>query len=779
MDDYKPFAISNFRTGFNESVEPWLLPRDAYQTMVNAHLYRGVLQKIPGYQLFARMTNRSQIVMIPAPDGVTDTFTVVLPTTPTSTKFFGYGTTIVGSSAETFTYSSDFSSTMLSLTGSSGGAGLVNLTNNTVTLNFIVPPPAGAYSTVFFEWDAEPAAGPYAIMGIKQYFNSNGGQSVLVFDQTRGGTIESNFGVLAQPPNALQSIVEVPHDYYQSAVVTGNSVTVTFSGTLAGKNFVPGTVRFLQFTSAGVPVNPVFPNTQITDNGFGGLQGNNVNPAVSFINYTTGAYTITFNVAPATGNVFDVTVGVYGDLFTGSISDFFSLYNYLYKAFFSNNVDQIMYYDGVAFRYLNPVLEAKLITSTGGVPSNEDITTCLHVFVNRERLLLISPTVEGTEEVFGVWWSAAGNPLDFTNNEFLRASTSEPIRAIGFINSDLVIRFAASERIFRYTGDAFSPFRFDSTNNLWACDAAYSSINYDSWFSSVGRPAIVGSDAVNVVRADEVIPDFTNPTFLSQQTPVPFISQTSIRQCYGERFDNIKEGWLCYNSNPVPEVSVTASDHILAFNYLDKTYAVYAFPFSCLGYGRIVNVPTWGTIFNEWQDMENNWDSYELQSDGLINLGGDQFDRVYELNSGNTLTIPGDDTVTPFPVLFDAITKNLNPFVEDGELARLGYLDLFVSAYPTSTLRVQFFVNDQLYVDGNDEIAGFYQETILTFDSMDAMSPTTAQTKVWKRIYVGAVGKVHTIRMYQNVLDFEVTDEQPVFVHSLVPYMKPAGRIFN
>ena len=778
MDDYKPFAISNFRTGFNESVEPWLLPRDAYQTMVNAHLYRGVLEKIDGYRLFARMTNRSQIVMTPAPDGVTTTFIVVLPSAPTSTNFFGYGTTIVGSSAETFSYDGDQSATVIDLLGSSGGDGTVDLATNTVTLNFAVAPPAGTYSTVFFEWDAAPAV-KTAIMGIKQYFNSNGGQSVLVFDQKRGGIIQSNFGILAAPPNALQTVVEVPHDYYQSAVVTGTGAMTTFSGTLAGKNFVPGTVRFLQFTSVGVPINPVPPNTQIIDNGFGGLQGNNVDPALSFINYTTGAYTITFLVAPASGNVFDVTVGVYGDLFTGSISDFFSLYNYLYKAFFANNVDQIMYYDGIAFRYLNPVLAPKLITATAGVPTNEDITTCLHVFVNRERLLLISPTVEGIEEVFGVWWSVAGAPLDFTNEEFLRASTSEPIRTIGFINSDLVIRFAASERVFRYTGDAFSPFRFDSTNNLWACDASYSAINYDSWFSSVGRPAIVGSDAVNVVRADEVIPDFTDPTRLSQQTPVPFMSQTSIRQCYGERFDDIKEGWLCYNSGPVDQSQVTASDHVLSFNYMDKTYSIYAFPFSCLGYGRIINVPTWGTIFEEWQNMSDTWDSYELQSNALIDLAGDQYDCVYELNSGNTLTVPGDPTTTPVPVLFDVITKNFNPFIEDGELCRLGYVDLFVSAYSTSTLRVQFFVNDQLYVDGNDEIAGYYQENIITFDSMDAMSPTNNQTKVWKRIYVGAVGKEHTVRFYQNIDDFETTDEQPVYIHSMVLYMKPAGRIFN
>jgi hypothetical protein len=274
-----------------------------------------------------------------------------------------------------------------------------------------------------------------------------------------------------------------------------------------------------------------------------------------------------------------------------------------------------------------------------------------------------------------------------------------------------------------------------------------------------------------VKRADEVIPDFTDPTLLSQQTPVPFINQTSIAQCYGERFDDIKEGWLCYNSGEGETVS-TASTNVLAFNYLDETYAIYEFPLSCLGYGRISNVPTWSTTFTKWSAEGDNWDAYNLQSNALIPLGGDQFDKVYQLNSGNSL---GNGTT---PITMSAITKNLNPFVEGGQLARFGYVDLYVSAYNDTTLRVQFFVDDNLYVDGSGEIQGYYQETSLTFSDTDSLS-SKPMTKVWKRIYVGSVGRVHTIRFYQNADDFSVSLAQPVFIHAMVLYMKPAGRIFG
>ena len=277
-------------------------------------------------------------------------------------------------------------------------------------------------------------------------------------------------------------------------------------------------------------------------------------------------------------------------------------------------------------------------------------------------------------------------------------------------------------------------------------------------------------------RVDEIIPDFTLPTTLSQQTPVPFINQTSIGQCYGERFDDFKEGWICYNSAPKDQSIPIVSDNVLSFNYLDETYAIYAFPFSCLGYGKIANVPTWSTTYTAWRADLDTWDDFDVQEDARINLGGDKYDRVFELKDGNFQTNVAGETI---PVAMDVISKNFNPFIEQGQLARLGYIDLFVSANQNSTLRVQFYLNDQLYVDSDGEPQGYYQETPLTFTPQDAMSPNTNQIKVWKRIYVGSVGKEHTIRFYQNTDDLIENPDQPIYIHAMVLYFKPAGRIFN
>lgn len=259
--------------------------------------------------------------------------------------------------------------------------------------------------------------------------------------------------------------------------------------------------------------------------------------------------------------------------------------------------------------------------------------------------------------------------------------------------------------------------------------------------------------------------------------PTISINQTSIGQCYGEKFDDFKEGWLCFKSAQGGSNSVSRSDNVLAFNYLDNTYSVYTFPLNCLGFGTVTASNVWGNDYDPWEDANYAWASFYESLGSLLDLGGDRYGKVYTLGSSNTLV---DATGVTQPILMDVISKNFNPFIEEGELCRLGYVDLLVSSNATSKLRIQFYRDDTLYVAADGNPAGAYQETILTFTPTDAMSPTTAQTKIWKRIYVGAVAREHTIRFYQNADDFTAdTLDQPIRIHSMVLYVKPAGRIFN
>ncbi len=52
---YEPFLIAPFTTGKSIGLNPWMLPKDAFPTLINARVNKGVLEKRQGYQLFAQM----------------------------------------------------------------------------------------------------------------------------------------------------------------------------------------------------------------------------------------------------------------------------------------------------------------------------------------------------------------------------------------------------------------------------------------------------------------------------------------------------------------------------------------------------------------------------------------------------------------------------------------------------------------------------------------------------------------------------------------------------
>lgn len=780
--EYTGFPISNFRTGFDEALEPWLVPRDAFQLMKNCHLYRGVIEKIPGYNIQTRMSYRTLAAMTGTIDGVNKTFTYQIPgNIPPRTA----GTVIqsaiapLAANKETFTDNGNGI-----LTGSNGGSGTINYAVDSpvvgqpagyVTVTFGTAPvdltvSGFQFNSVIIQYDGPTGvvSGDYntSIMGIKQYENSDGSQEVLIFNTRRMGILVNLTGAMLALQQLDYGIQEVPHETQTLNVV----VSPVFDGITVGPFLgdvttllTPGTVRFYLYDSSATTATLL---TTISDNGSGYLTDNNgyLNPtAQNFINYATGKFRLRFDAGhvPLAAYQLNFAGCIYGDTFTGDYTDFFDVANYLGYAFVTNAIDPPRYYDGACLHFLNTNLTVKPNTI-----APYDLSKVLHLAIQRERLLLISVYENNLPKLSTIYWSSAGAPLDFTNAEFLPAPTSQKIVAISVINTDLIVRFTNSERVFRYTSDAFAPFRWDTTNSIWRCDAPFSPINYDSWFSSIGSDAIVGSDGVNVRRVDEIIPDFTLNQRIADQQPVPSLSQTSIGQCYGERYDDFKEGWLCYRSYDTGNGGILPSNNVLAFSYLDDTYAIYTFPFTVLGFGRITTLDTWADAFTKWSLSEFTWDSYIESQNALINLAGDQNGNVFQIGDGNAIT---SEDGTVINCLFELISKDFNPFIEDGELARFGYVDFLLSSNAETKLRVQFYKDNQL----DTTYSTYYQETTIQ------LIPTFGQTKIWKRIYVGAVGREHTMRIYQNEEDFVDDENQPIRIHSIVPYFKAAGRIFG
>lgn len=773
MIDYQPFLISNFRTGFNEAMEPWLIPKDAFQVLNNAHLYRGVVEKIGGYSLYSQMSYRSVVQMTGVVDGVNQTFTTTLGTIPSTDKETIKAIVNVGTGQiETLTnngngeYVSSISGVVVGTINYVANSPVPAQPAGYITVTFSLPPvnmtPAAIqYNAVILEYDSFVGS-VQPIMGIKPYVGANNTQEILIFDTRRTGKIIDLGAAISTLHEMNYGIQEIPHEVQlnlDNAQTGFNGTIGPFIRTLPGGPYSRNLVVFKVFNNLGVLQGT------ITDNGAGVLTGALLDPvATNYINYFTGAWRMTFLAVVPANYTMNFYGSVYGNYWTGDKTNFFSTANYQTYTFMTNALDDPRYYDGTSIKYLDT-----RVNNTTNQVAPFYISKVLHFVVYNNRLVMLSMYIDNVPQLSMTRWSTIFEPLNWTNQEFLSAPTSDPICAFFLISTSLVVRFSASERNLTYTADAFSPFRWDPTNLMWRCDSNYGAINYDKWGSSVGLSAIVGSDGVNVTRVDEIIPDITNNARVDEQQPFPAIDQESIGQCYGQRFDSYKEGWLCYKkySDEDGIDGVQASDTVLAFNYMDSTYAVYEFPFSVLGTGKSVNSNVWENTFSRWKNAAFTWSSYSQTKNSLAELGGDQFGKVYEIGEGNSITSPVDGS--EIPCLMNVVTKDFNPYLEQGEQARFGYIDLLMSSNNDTAVRIQFYLNNQITPDYDT----YYQETKIQLIGI-------ADSKVWKRIYVGSIGKIHTIRIYQNAADFvDDISNQPVRIHAMCPYFKPAGRVFT
>lgn len=63
MAPYQPFPITEFKSGINTYLQPWIRPADAFEPLVNAHVYRGVLTKRNGSTIFGNQLADTNPVM--------------------------------------------------------------------------------------------------------------------------------------------------------------------------------------------------------------------------------------------------------------------------------------------------------------------------------------------------------------------------------------------------------------------------------------------------------------------------------------------------------------------------------------------------------------------------------------------------------------------------------------------------------------------------------------------------------------------------------------------
>lgn len=174
---YQSFLISNYSTGFDRELQPWLLPNDAFSELLDGYVYRGVTNKRDGYSGFAlgttsiptesRMVHQiTNVAGTGTIDGANRTFTWTL-TTPVARG----RVVITGSNpAQVLTDNG--------LGGFTGaGTGTIIYTTGAVSITFTAPPAVA--STVLLTYSYYPGL---PVMGVMNFYPTNNLRQLIVAD---------------------------------------------------------------------------------------------------------------------------------------------------------------------------------------------------------------------------------------------------------------------------------------------------------------------------------------------------------------------------------------------------------------------------------------------------------------------------------------------------------------------------------------------------------------------------------------------------------------------
>ena len=543
------------------------------------------------------------------------------------------------------------------------------------------------------------------------------------------------------------------HLVEDESVGTGDKSEVTFSGTLAN---VP--IRDLEITD-GVE--------KFTDNGDGTLTGDA--GGVGTIVYETGAFSVTFNAAPeidaditadynfypglpvmgiwehytATGRyllAFDTkrmckynsTTSLLNDMaeedtWTGLDYNFFHCCSATDdKIYITNGVDQIRTWDGTT-------LAALTVDYTGG--STNKVNTCKFIFEYHGHIVLLAPTEETVFRPRRCRSSTAGTYTTWPSYGWVDCPTPDEIMGAQMIGNVLYVWFKESLWKLNYTGIYTSPFEWERVSPEEGLYAPFSTITIGGKSYGIGKSAIIATDGVNLAPVDSAIPD-------------GIISDYDVGQVkygYAGRIRDLRQIWWTACA-----VGSTEPDRVLAFNYEDGNFFPYDLAFMCFGSYTAGSTLTMDDIEDAWDDIEYTWDTGSAVAGYPLKLAGDHDGYIFLTNDGYNDN--GED------IEFLAETGEWNPYIQNGLEANLGWVDFFLTTNDETELTIDFYV---------DQDPTAYLTKTLTFEDESGRDKVT----VWKRVYVGAVGSHHRMRIYHTA------SEQPVEIHAIVPYFKQEGAI--
>ncbi len=571
---YKAFPVYDLRQGKILAVEPWLAPKDGFETLRDCHLRRGILEKREGYTFFGQILHRNTAtkVITKKTDPVMGIYNYV--------SSGGVETLLAMDKARINKYISGYI-TDLSVTLTDGGGGTVSAaatahgleTNDIATLSDSATLDATYHIT---RTDADN----FTFTATWDASNTTGTVNEEPFSDLTENKIHFSY------KNASGTTVQV------HTLIVGDTLTGATSGATA--------------TVAAI----------IVDQGSWAAT-----TAVGTIILTRGSLSSTFqaeNITDGT-NVVGYIAGASSDeAFTGDSTNFFWITNWNEISFITNDNNAIQKFDGAHLStfYID-------LTNEGGDENN--VTRCKMIFIIKGRIVIFD-TTESTDgrQRQRARWSDVADPDTWTLTNYLDADTSEGIISAGFLGDDLIVFFENSTWKFIYTGDAAVPFRWDRIDSQEGSFATHSTIRFSDEVITVSSTKIIGTDGREVYSIDKKIPDFTL-TWL----------QGSVEYSHAFNLREERQAYLSYASEDAP-VNADGNyypDSAVIINYEDKSFSTYSLPAHSFGISRLETERTWQSE-DVWEDIEYTWDAKILTSGYRTTLMGNHAGKIFQLNNG-------------------------------------------------------------------------------------------------------------------------------------------------
>lgn len=809
---YQPQQIKNFKTGIQQDLQPWLIAEDAQEELFDGYVHHGTIYKRDGYRYFATGLadgsnyRESRIVRTTTSNlsGTVDGANLVFTFTPAPTLDMIAGTITVNNATPSLTLTDDGAG---GFTGD--GTGTVNYTTGAISITFSSAPTAGTPTVTYTYYPDEP------VLMIANFINSNGVTELIVANksfvnkynlttfllQDITGTVltgdyfnfftYSQYPTIEDKPRLLFTNNKDQIQCYDGTDVSDWYPVIAFQTAVAVTGSGDGTPGPYSQTLTLTPPNVVVPNSlvitapgqTVTDDGMGNLIG----CLSGSINYTTGSVVVTFNS--------NVPIGV------NNIS-----YAYDYATSFvktcllmANFKDRLLLFN----------------TTEAGV-------------VHEQRI-----------RISGTGQSGDKFSTDAIGAGLIDIPTPYPITGVEFNRDDVIIYTRREHWILTYTGNDVVPFSLKKLDGSRGCGAPFSTISYLNLSKAFSQIGYTITDGYQVQRNDQLIPDFSftridqdnfkllytfpvdddNHHLTAFPTPGESASDQILVQNYEEGSWSIYKVPISCGGTYFESQDITWTD-LLKY----PTWGAFAADYSTwneIGFSKDSPIALAGghhgeiwsftndesednpvNVYNITQistsplvlEFTTDWHNYTI-ADSVFVAGisgatevNNKVGYVSSVTSNRVFRVTFNNDNPPQisaytsggrvsrTIPFEMTTKNFNPFSEQGQKVRCGYIYLYIDATQTlstdvdgnpepTKIKIEVFVNDQT----NNPTQVF--DLDLKYESAINNFNERVSKKVWRKVY---------INQNAEMIQFRFSNKQPgtkIRIQAIQPSYAPGGRL--